>query len=156
MQSEYGIQYGHQFTMYAVSVALYTLLEQPAFDILDTDFLYLTRAFSTIARRSPVGTSLFHFFKLSVQAQQSQKHSEQPGKFDDFPAEIREIFTEDSHSQAHEPWNQASKSKGGSLYLESKPPGFPPPGLKRMIGEYEKLSVGKEERPHGYPKGGDF
>jgi hypothetical protein len=25
-----------------------------------------------------------------------------------------------------------------------------------MIGEYEKLSVGKEERPHGYPKGGDF
>ncbi|KAF2999595.1 hypothetical protein E8E15_000477 [Penicillium rubens] len=42
MRTEYGMEYGHQSTMYAVNVALYTLLEQPTFDILDSDFLRLT------------------------------------------------------------------------------------------------------------------
>ncbi|KAJ5294061.1 pathway-specific regulatory protein [Penicillium antarcticum] len=156
MQSQYGIQYGHQFTMYAVSVALYTLLDQPAFDILDTDFLHLTRAFYIIARRSPVGSSLFHFFKLSVQAQQSHKQGGQPGKLEHFPQEVKEIFSKDYRSQAPEQWNRTSKSRGDAWFLESNLRDFPPPGLKGMISEYEKLSVGKEERPHGYPKGGEF
>ncbi|KAJ5748912.1 pathway-specific regulatory protein [Penicillium nucicola] len=156
MQSQYGIQYGHQFTMYAISVALYVLLEQPSFDVLDNDFLYLTKAFSTIAKRSPVGGSLFHFFKLSVQARNSQQHGVSPDKLEDIPEEVKEIFIDEPHSQAAEPWNQASKSTDGPVYPDSNLSEFPLLGLKGMISEYEKLSVGKEERPHGHTRGGDF
>jgi hypothetical protein len=148
--------------MYAINVALYTLLDQPAFDIFDSDFLRLTSAFSTIAGRSPVGRHLFHFFKLSVQSQQYQQYQKQggnPGKFDDLPTAIREIFSQDPQPQTPEQRKKVSKSEGGTSYrdnLERNPRDFPLPGLKGMISEYEKLSVGKEERPHGYPKGGDF
>jgi hypothetical protein len=40
--------------------------------------------------------------------------------------------------------------------LEDNPQLFSSSGLKEMIGEYEKLSMGKEELPHGQRKGDDF
>lgn len=156
MRTEYGMEYGHQFTMYAVNVALYTLLEQPTFDILDSDFLRLTSAFSIIASRSPVGRSLFHFFKLSVR---SRNQGEKLRGFDEAPIEIRKIFWQDPKSQSPNNGHQVARPEDRTFNMESlddNPQAFPPPGLKEMIGEYEKLSVGKEERPHGQRKGDDF
>lgn len=156
MRTEYGMEYGHQSTMYAVNVALYTLLEQPTFDILDSDFLRLTSAFSIIASRSPVGRNLFHFFKLSVRSRNQGKRLRD---FDEVPIEIRGIFWQDPKSQSPHKWHQAARSEGRAFDMESledNPQALPPSRLKEMIGEYEKLSVGKEERPHDQCTGYDF
>ncbi|OQE17676.1 hypothetical protein PENFLA_c023G08397 [Penicillium flavigenum] len=156
MRTEYGMEYGHQFTMYALNVALYTLLDQPTFDILDSDFLRLTSAFSFIASRSPVGKSLFNFFKSSVRTQNQGK---KPRCFGDIPREIRAIFWHDSKSPSPDKWDQMTRSENRALNmerLEDNPQLFSSSGLKEMIGEYEKLSMGKEELPHGQRKGDDF
>jgi hypothetical protein len=150
MRREYGMQYVHQFAMYAMSVALYTLLEQPTFDILDPDFMSLTSAFSAIANRSQVGKSLYHFFKLSVR---SRDQGKRPQDLDEVPTEMREIF-----SQRYE-LNQTARTEGDTNYsqsLENNPPPVPSPGLKEMIGKYEKFSVGTEERPHDQRESGNF
>lgn len=157
LRSEYGMNYMHQFAMYAINVALYTLLEQPTFDILDSDFLQLADSFSVIANRSPVGRNLYHFFKLSVRSRSQSTRLQNP---DDVPLEIRDIFRQDllSHSrdrQQHEA-TSSTRDKRYMEELEDKKRAIPPPGLKEMIGEYEKLSVGKEEQVRGDSKEVDF
>lgn len=150
MRTEYGMQYVHQFAMYAVNVALYTLLEQPTFDILDSDFLSLTSAFSAIANRSQVGKSLYHFFELSVRSRDQGKRLQD---LNEVPTELREIF-----SQGYG-YNQITRTEGDANYsqsLENNPRSIPSPGLKDMIGEYEKLSVGKEQRPYDQRESGKF
>lgn len=150
MRTEYGMRYVHQFAMYSVNVAIYTLLEQPDFDILDTDFLHLTSAFSVIANRSQVGKSLYHFFKLSVR---SLDHGKRLRDLNELPTELREIFTQDHQYDETRRKEVDSKHYQGSG--DSPRPG-PSPGLIEMIGEYEKLSVGKEERPFDYRESGNF
>jgi len=150
MRTEYGMKYVHQFAMYAVNVALYTLLEQPNFDILDSDFLSLTSAFSAIANRSQVGKSLYHFFKLSVRSRDQDNRLQD---LDEVPTELREIFTQ-SYG-----YNQTTRMQGDTSRIESlenSPRSVPSPGLKEMIGEYEKLSVGKEQRPYDHRESGYF
>ncbi|KAJ5861196.1 uncharacterized protein N7529_008506 [Penicillium soppii] len=150
MRTEYGMKHVHQFAMYAVNVALYTLLEQSSFDILDSDFLSLTSAFSVIANRSQVGKSLYHFFKLSVL---SRDYGNRLQNLDEVPKELRDIL-----SQSHG-YNQTRGAEGDTNYsqsLEKNPRSIPSPGLKEMIGEYEKLSVGKEQRPYDLCESGNF
>jgi hypothetical protein len=156
LRTEYGISYMHQFAMYAINVALYILLEQPTFDILDPDFLHLASAFSIIANRSPVGRNIYHFFKLSMRSRDPGKT---PPASADLPTEIRELLIHDIRSQSLDQWHQATASEEDSRYmkhLDDNPQAVPPPGLKEMIGEYEKLSVGKEERARGLQKDDDF
>ncbi|KAJ5143224.1 pathway-specific regulatory protein [Penicillium bovifimosum] len=146
LRTEYGISYMHQFAMYAINVALYILLEQPTFDILDPDFFHLASAFSVIANRSPVGRNIYHFFKLSMR---SRYRGKTPPV--ELPPEIRELLIEGVGSPLDQ-WHQATASEEDSRYmkhLDDNPQAIPPPGLKEMIGEYEKLSVGTEERARG-------
>lgn len=157
LRTEYGMNYMHQFAMYAINVALYTLLEQPSIDILDSDFLCLASAFSVIANRSPVGRNLYHFFKLAVR---SRSQGEKLHDVDEVPPEIRDIFRQDLITQSqNRECHEATSSAGDTRYMEKlkdTPQAAPPPGLKEMIGEYEKLSMGKEERVLGEGKGDDF
>lgn len=150
MRAEYGMKYVHQFAMYAMNVALYNLLEQPTFDILDSDFLSLTSAFSAIANRSQVGKSLYHFFKLSLRSREQGKRLQD---LNEVPPELREIFSQEYG------YNQIANTEGDANYsqsLEDNPRSVPSPGLKDMIGEYEKLSVGKEQRPYDHRGSANF
>lgn len=150
MRKAYGMRYVHQFAMYAVNVAIYVLLEQPSFDILDPDFLHLTGAFSAISSRSQVGKSLYHFFKLSVRSRDSGHKLD---TLDEIPAELKEIF-----AQVHQV-DEAEKpgyDKNSQHTLKDHPQSVPSPGLKDMIGEYEKLSMGKEERSFDQWESADF
>ncbi|KAJ5571668.1 pathway-specific regulatory protein [Penicillium sp. DV-2018c] len=156
LRTKYGISYMHQFAMYAINVALYILLEQPTFDILDPDFLHLASAFSIIASRSPVGRNIYHFFKLSMKSR--DRGSKIPAS-NELPTEIRELFLEDVRSPSLDQWRDATASEEDSRYtkhLDDNPQAVSPPGLKEMIGEYEKLSVGREERARARHKEDDF
>ncbi|KAJ5362971.1 pathway-specific regulatory protein, partial [Penicillium brevicompactum] len=150
MRKEYGMRYVHQFAMYAVNVAIYTLLEQPSFDILDPDFLHLTGAFAAISSRSQVGKSLYHFFKLSVRSRDSGHRLD---TLDEIPSELKEIFAQ--VRQVNEPTKSGNDTKSPHT-LENNTQSMPSPGLKDMIGEYEKLSVGKEERPFDHRESANF
>lgn len=150
MRTAYGMRYVHQFAMYAVNVAIYVLLEQPSFDILDPDFLHLTGAFSAISSRSQVGKSLYHFFKLSVRSRDSGHKLD---TLDEIPAELKEIFAQVRQvDEAEKP----GYDKNSQHTLKDHPQSVPSPGLKDMIGEYEKLSVGKEERSFDQWESADF
>ncbi|KAJ5788218.1 pathway-specific regulatory protein [Penicillium paradoxum] len=157
LRTEYGIHYMHQFAMYAINVALYTLLEQPSVDILDPDFLCLASAFSVIANRSPVGRNLYHFFKLSIRSRSQGKKLQNS---DEIPPEIKGIFRQDLISQSRDKeHHEVTSSAEDTRYMEKiedTSQATPAPGLKEMIGEYEKLSMGKEERVLGHLKGDDF
>ena len=151
MRAQYGMRYVHQFAMYAINVAIYTLLEQPDFDIVDPDFLQLTGAFATISNRSQVGKSLYHFLKLSVRSRDS---SHQIETLEVIPTELKEIFP-----QGHQDGGaklRSGRTSNSQQDLEDSPKPVPSPGLKDMIGEYEKLSVGKEERPFDHRESGNF
>ena len=150
MRKEYGMRYVHQFAMYAVNVAIYTLLEQPSFDIVDPDFLHLTGAFAAISSRSQVGKSLYHFFKLSVRSRDSGHRLD---TLDEIPSELKEIFAQ--VRQVNEPTKSGNDTKSPHT-LENNTKSMPSPGLKDMIGEYEKLSVGKEERPFDHRESANF
>ncbi|KAJ5484546.1 hypothetical protein N7453_012014 [Penicillium expansum] len=65
---EFGVSRAHQFAMYAINLALFTMLEEDSFDVLDEDFLTLASAFSIVASRSALGRNLFHIFRQSVRA----------------------------------------------------------------------------------------
>ena len=149
LRTDYGMRYAHQFAMYAINVALYTLLEQDAFDLYDQDFLSLTGAFSAIARLSQVGRRLFHLFKLSVR---SRSHMESEQSSDKTPWEIKELLRHDAQFQSSEQWNHYAEwltrlndqSKCTDT-LKENIYGHPSSGLKEMLEQYEKLSVGEEE-----------
>ncbi|CAG7926144.1 unnamed protein product [Penicillium olsonii] len=150
MRAQYGMRYVHQFAMYAINVAIYTLLEQPDFDIVDPDFLQLTGAFATISNRSQVGKSLYHFLKLSVRSRNSSHKIE---TLEVIPTELKEIFSQGHQDGAKLRSGRTSNSQPDS---DDSPKPVPSPGLKDMIGEYEKLSVGKEERPFDHRESGNF
>jgi hypothetical protein len=150
MRTEYGMKYVHQFAMYAVNVALYTLLEQSDFDILDPDFLSLASAFYAIANRSQVGKSLYHFFKLSVRG---RAHGKRLQDLSEVPAELMEIL------DPKYGFGQTTITEGDTKDRqtpEEKPRSNLSPGLRDMIGEYEKLSMGKEQRLYDNREAGNF
>ncbi|KAL4742988.1 fungal-specific transcription factor domain-containing protein [Aspergillus similis] len=68
-RQNYGTAHAHHFTMYAINLALFVLVErQGKFDILDNVFLFLASVFASIASRSQLGRNLFHLFRQSVRA----------------------------------------------------------------------------------------
>ncbi|KAL4779790.1 fungal-specific transcription factor domain-containing protein [Aspergillus varians] len=101
-KEEYGMERAHQFTMYAILLALFALLEQQSFNVLDHDFLSLTSALSVIAARSKVGMNLFHIFRHSV------KFRLQYGKWETsvaVPRELEELFFKNTSPKIPDPWN---------------------------------------------------
>ncbi|KAL4976891.1 hypothetical protein BDW66DRAFT_159327 [Aspergillus desertorum] len=101
-KEEYGMERAHQFAMYAILLALFAILEQNSFNVLDHDFLSLTSAFSIVASRSQVGMHLFHIFRHSV------KFRLQCGKWEssvDMPPELNELFFKDTSPEIPDRWN---------------------------------------------------
>ncbi|GKZ81166.1 hypothetical protein AnigIFM56816_005678 [Aspergillus niger] len=149
LRAEYGMEHAHQFAMYSVNLALFTLLGQDTFDILDRDFLTLTSAMSIIACRSQLGRHLFHLFKLSVRARNQGDRVQQS---DEVPPGIKELFQPDSMPQVPDRWDkyaeELTKIDGEQSYVEhfqDDPQASPASGLHEMLQQYERLSVGKDE-----------
>ncbi|GKZ24426.1 hypothetical protein AbraIFM66951_010482 [Aspergillus brasiliensis] len=158
LRAEYGMEHAHQFAMYSVNLALFTLLDQDDFDILDRDFLTLTSAMSIIACRSQLGRRLFHLFKLSVRARNQGERVQQS---DEVPPGIKELFQPDSMAHVPDRWDkyaeELTKIDGEDSYVdhfEDDLQSSAASGLHEMLQRYERLSVGKEDewrdrRPRG-------
>lgn len=149
-RTEFGIEYAHQFFMYAINLALFTMLEQTSFDILDSDFLSLTSTFSAIASRSPVGSRLFNLFRSSVETRNQGLRLQQSQTV---PPRIKELFEQDTQLESLDNWDyyltgraSGEKSHLGYGYDSQIPPAS---GLHDMLEKYERLSIGKEVRPCG-------
>ncbi|EAW14949.1 transcription factor domain-containing protein [Aspergillus clavatus NRRL 1] len=150
-RDQYGIGRSHPFITYAIMIALFTMLDHPAFDILDRDFLSLTSAFSVIACRSQVGRNLFHIFRESVPARgQEARVLASP----DVSEEIKELFgwpraptgtkngTANANANAKGKWDgyvdgldKLGATDGGHGYAAS--------GVRDMLHKYENLSLGQ-------------
>jgi hypothetical protein len=149
---EFGVSRAHHFAMYAMNLALFTMLEQSTFDVLDEDFLSLASAFSVVASRSALGRNLFHIFRQSVRAK-AQGHRIREAVA--VPDELKDLFDEDSSAKGHsrfddyaeglEKLNRDAKYHGiggeGVLGLQE----YPGLGLSDMLDRYESLSLGKDD-----------
>ncbi|RAK95215.1 transcription factor domain-containing protein [Aspergillus ibericus CBS 121593] len=146
LRSEYGMEHAHQFAMYAINLALFTLLDQDHFDILDRDFLTLTSAMSIIACRSQLGRSVFHLFKLAVR---SRNQGDRVQQSEEVPPGIKELFQQDSQSRTPDRWDRyaenLTKLDGETSAIDTReaPDPLANYGLHDMLERYERLSVGK-------------
>ncbi|ODM18206.1 hypothetical protein SI65_06077 [Aspergillus cristatus] len=150
---EYGMARAHYFAMYAINLALFTMLESESFDILDPDFLSLSSAFSVIASRSRLGRNLFHIFRQSVRSKSQGKRIRESSVSED----LKELFDEDAiakgqnwfddYARGLEKLNQDERYSGlgnGSHDGEDLQE-YPGLGLFDMLDRYESLSLGKDE-----------
>ncbi|KAG2419768.1 hypothetical protein HFD88_004564 [Aspergillus terreus] len=140
-RQEFGMSRAHHFALYATNLALFTLLKQGIFDILDPDFLSLASAFASMAGRSQLGRSLFHMFRQLVRAKgQGQRIRDSTTATD----EMRALFGE---SIPHTPWDEYGKGLA-KLEEDERYHGI---GNERertlvdMLDRYESLSLGKDE-----------
>ncbi|QQK43763.1 C6 transcription factor, putative [Penicillium digitatum] len=153
---EFGVSRAHQFAMYAINLALFTMLEQDSFDVLDEDFLSLASAFSVIASRSALGRNLFHIFRQSVRAKAQGYRIREASSV---PDELKDLFDEaskergcsrfDEYADGLEKLNQKDKYHGiGEKKGKGKGKGlqdYPGLGLSDMLDRYESLSLGKDD-----------
>ncbi|KAA8645603.1 hypothetical protein EYZ11_010704 [Aspergillus tanneri] len=149
---EYGMTRAHYFALYAINLALFTMLARDAFDILHPDFLSLTSSFHSIASRSPVGRGLFYLFREKVRAKgQGQRLQES----DAATADLKTLFDEQSSSypkleeyaRGLEKLNQDERYRGI--------PGEGDESISSMLDRYESLSLGKDEIAPERARAGD-
>lgn len=145
----------HHFALYAVNLALFTLLESDPFDILDPDFLALASSFSVIASRSRLGRNLFHLFRQSTRSKAQGKRISDSGSA--VPDELKELFDEDAvakrcsrldeYASGLEKLEQDERYHGLSAGEVSgdEMQEYPGLGLLDMLDRYEDLSLGKDE-----------
>lgn len=149
---EYGVSRAHHFAMYAINLALFTMLEQESFDVLDHDFLSLASAFSVIASRSALGRNLFHIFRQSVRA---KAQGERIRESKSIPEELKDLFDEESSTKGHRRYDEYAEGLE-KLNKEEKYHGiggdagqslqdYPGLGLSDMLDRYESLSLGKDD-----------
>lgn len=171
---DFGMSRAHYFAMYAITLALFTMLESESFDILDGDFLSLASAFSVLASRSNLGRNLFHIFRQSVRAKAQGKRIREGGV--GVSDELKELFDEDAVSKGQsrlddyarglEKLNSDERYHG--LGIEASAPGsenaagevesmqeYPGLGLFDMLDRYESLSLGKDEVVLGRSRTGE-
>lgn len=142
--------------MYAINLALFTMLESESFDVLDPDFLSLVSAFSVIASRSHLGRNLFHIFRQSVRAKAQGKRVRESSSVSD---ELKELFDEeavskgwrrlDEYASGLEKLDQDERYRGlvpgSGAEVEGNLQEYPGLGLFEMLDRYESLSLGKDE-----------
>lgn len=150
-RQEFGLSRAHHFAMYAINLALFTMLEQESFDVLDHDFLSLASAFSIVASRSALGRNLFHIFRQSVRA---KAQGDRIRGATSIPDELKDLFDEeptskgytrfDEYAEGLEKLNEDQKYHGigrdGGTSLQD----YPGMGLSDMLDRYESLSLGKD------------
>jgi hypothetical protein len=148
---EFGLSRAHHFAMYAINLALFTLLEQETFDVLDEDFLVMASAFSVVASRSALGRNLFHIFRQSVRGK-AQGYRIRGSS--EVPDELKDLFDEESTSRGCrrfdeyadglEKLNKKDKYHGIGI-ADGGLQGYPGLGLSDMLDRYESLSLGKDD-----------
>lgn len=140
-QRAYGMERAHHFALYAINLALFVMLQQPFFNILDRDFISLFSAFSVTASHSALGHGLFHLFRQSVQA---KGQIQQIQNSNVLPKELKELFDEtrgmdiDSLGRT-ERYNRNQSNQ--SVHSQDSHV----PGLREMLSQYENLSLGKDD-----------
>lgn len=156
---EFGVSRAHHFAMYAINLALFTMLESDSFDVLDADFLSLASAFSVVASRSALGRNLFHIFRQSVRAKAQGARIRDAAAV---PGELKELFDEeaagkgrsrfDEYAEGLEKLDLDEKYHGISGHVRESGDGsrsslqdYPGLGLSDMLDRYESLSLGKDE-----------
>ncbi|KAF7172564.1 hypothetical protein CNMCM5623_004745 [Aspergillus felis] len=148
---EYGMSRAHHFAMYAINLALFAMLEQESFDILDSDFLSLASSFSIIASRSSLGRSLFHLFRQSVRAKSQGRRIRQSSAVSD---ELKDLFDEETPIKEQTRWDEYAEGLQklnederyhGPGEGEHGLQDYPGLGLFDMLDRYESLSLGKDE-----------
>ncbi|CAI7577430.1 unnamed protein product [Penicillium discolor] len=149
---EFGVGRVHQFAMYAINLALFTMLEHDSFDVLDEDFLTLASAFCVVASRSTLGRNLFHIFRQSVRAKAQGYRIRGASAV---PDELKDLVDEaskergcnrfDEYADGLEKLNQKGKyhgiGEGDGKGLQD----YPGLGLSDMLDRYESLSLGKDD-----------
>ncbi|KAL2830475.1 fungal-specific transcription factor domain-containing protein [Aspergillus cavernicola] len=156
---EFGMDRAHQFAMYAILLALFAFLEQQSFNVLDHDFLSLTSAFSTMARRSQVGMNLFHVFRHSVRTRLESGKSASSIKM---PTEIQELFGSES-IKSPDRWTHyaeglqrlADDGEYFGIVNESGQP-YAASGIGDMLRKYESLTLGKADDMQGREESSNF
>ncbi|KAL1855019.1 hypothetical protein Plec18170_004433 [Paecilomyces lecythidis] len=162
---EFSMSRSHPFALYAINLALYVLLDQPAdtFDVLDEDFLSLAAAFNIIASRSILGRNLFHIFRQSVR---SKEQGAKARASNAVPEELKELFSEDldsdkwdDYASGLEKLNEDSRYPSIGADQDEVDPrklqnyeGF---SLCDMLGRYESLSLGRDDKNNARHKGVD-
>ncbi|KAB8227453.1 Zn(II)2Cys6 transcription factor [Aspergillus alliaceus] len=139
---EYGMSRAHHFALYAINLALFTMLDCDGFDILDQDFLSLTSAFISLTSRSQLGRNLFHLFRQSVLGKGQGQRASSSSAVND---ELKALFTEDISSPSR--WDGYDKGLE-KLNEDERYHGIPGEGdhsLFDMLDCYESLSLGKDE-----------
>lgn len=162
---EYGMSRAHHFSLYAVNLALFSMLDSDGFDVLDADFLSLASAFSVIASRSHLGRNLFHIFRQSVRAKAQGRRVRESSAVS---AELKELFDEeaaaagrlDGYASGLEKLDRDERYRGlsggsgsgsgsragsGSGDSEGNLQRYAGLGLLDMLDRYESLSLGKDE-----------
>ncbi|KAJ5389146.1 uncharacterized protein N7496_000214 [Penicillium cataractarum] len=149
---EFGVSRAHHFAMYAINLALFTMLEQDSFDVLDRDFLSLASAFSIVASRSALGRNLFHIFRQSVRAKAQGSRLRDACSI---PDELKDLFDEESSAKGHrrfdeyadglEKLNQDERYHGITGGEGQSLQEYPGLGLSDMLDRYESLSLGKDD-----------
>jgi hypothetical protein len=141
----------HHFAMYAINLALFAMLEQESFDILDSDFLSLASSFSIIASRSYLGRSLFHLFRQSVRAKSQGRRIRQSSAVS---GELKDLFDEETPIKEQTRWDEYAEGLQklnederyhGPGEGEHGLQDYPGLGLFDMLDRYESLSLGKDE-----------
>ncbi|KAJ5580232.1 uncharacterized protein N7459_006217 [Penicillium hispanicum] len=149
---EFGFSRAHHFAMYAINLALFTMLEQESFNVLDQDFLSLASAFTIVASRSTLGRNLFHIFRQSVRA---KAQGDRIREVASIPDELKDLFDEEASRKGHsrfdeyaeglEKLNQEDKYRGIGGEGDRSLQDYPGLGLSDMLDRYESLSLGKDD-----------
>ncbi|KAJ5890291.1 pathway-specific regulatory protein [Penicillium tannophilum] len=143
--TDYGLEYSHQFAMYAINVSLFCLLAQKDFDIRDPDFLSLTQGFSIVACRSQVGRHLFRAFKITIRSRSQAGLIKSP---DDVSPGIIELLGARKDYIELDKWDHNAEClaevDGERSFIRDIGVDPTVPGLHQMLKWYENLSLGQE------------
>ncbi|KAH8431122.1 Zn(II)2Cys6 transcription factor [Aspergillus melleus] len=140
---EFGMTRAHQFALYAINLALFTMLVHDTFDILDPDFLSLASSFHTIASRSRLGRNLFYLFRETTRSRDQNKRLQDSHAV---TAELKALFemTPNSHFTALDDYARGLEK----LEADERYRGMPDDvdhSISSMLDRYESLSLGKDE-----------
>lgn len=120
-------------------LALFTMLEQRTFNVLDYDFISLTNSFAIFANLSQVGNDLFRIFRQSVRKRSLEEQTEK-----------REDKSWDSSSliNSSDRWTdyaEALRKLSETDDVEDSSSVSAASGIGDMLSMYENLSLGKED-----------
>lgn len=150
---EFGMSRAHQFALFAINLALFAMLKQDTFDILDRDFLTLASSFQSLASRSRVGRNVFHMFLKTARSRgQGERLRESNSVTEAMKAVLDGV--DGSHFNPLEDYAKGlEKLDTDDRYRGI--PGEADDSISSMLDRYESLSLGKDEITHERPQQGD-